>query len=198
MGIKKGEDMSVAERLALQKQLNPQEAKVLHGLVSGKRAPAAVQAAGYNLKGAQAHALAEGIRRKYTDANDYLLVSLENVGVNMEMVADRMKEGLNATYAIKRSLGESEGGGTTVETFPDYNIRHKYLETTLDVMGARAPKKQVTETVTTHEETIAVVEGVRDNPEVLAALKRRLEMRTLQVTTTSAASNVVTQEVADE
>ena len=168
---------------------------MLYGLAEGKRAPVAVQAAGYDLKGPQAHALSEGIRRKYTDANGYLLVALEEKGVNMEMVADRLKEGLDATYAMKRTVSDKEGGGTIVELIPDFNIRHKYLETALDVMGARAPKKQVTETVTTHEETIAVVEGVRDNPAILAALKRRLEMRTRQITTIS---NEGPKEVEDD
>lgn len=174
----------VARRLELEKELTPKEAQVLYGLAQGKRAPKAVQEAGYDLKGAQAHALAEGIRRKYTDANGYLLVALEEKGIDMNLVAGKLKEGLDASYALKRSLPEEEGGGTTVEMVPDFNVRHKYLETTLDIMGARAPKKQVTETVTTHEETIAVVEGVRDNPEVLAALQRRLEMRkkTVEVT----------------
>ena len=185
----------VAKRLELEKQLTPKEAKVLYGLAEGKRAPVAVQAAGYDLKGPQAHALSEGIRRKYTDANGYLLVALEEKGVNMEMVADRLKEGLDATYAMKRTVSDKEGGGTIVELIPDFNIRHKYLETALDVMGARAPKKQVTETVTTHEETIAVVEGVRDNPAILAALKRRLEMRTRQITTIS---NEGPKEVEDD
>ncbi len=174
----------VARRLELEKELTPKEAQVLYGLAQGKRAPKAVQEAGYDLKGAQAHALAEGIRRKYTDANGYLLVALEEKGIDMNLVAGKLKEGLDASYALKRSLPEEEGGGTTVEMVPDFNVRHKYLETTLDIMGARAPKKQVTETVTTHEETIAVVEGVRDNPAVLAALQRRLEMRkkTVEVT----------------
>jgi hypothetical protein len=176
------EPKSALKRLKREKALMPsqKEAAVLVGISNGKKPIQAVRDAGFPVSNRDAANIAESIKGKYMDANGKLLVALDKVGVTMETVAERLSDGLNATYAMK--------SGSEIKHIPDYNIRHKYLETTLDVMGAKAPTKSIVEQVKTHEQTIAVVEGIRGDPEVLLALQRRLQQRTITITTTGVPS----------
>ena len=148
--------------------------------MSGKSDVQAVKDAGYALSDKSAAAVAQRIRNKYTDANGSLLVSLESHGVNLDRVASAINVGLNATRTVK--------SGKQVKVVPDFHTRHKYLETTLDVMGARAPKQIITHEHKTHEETVAIVDGLRSNPEAVAFLVRRIEERKAQLTEVSGAS----------
>jgi hypothetical protein len=155
--------------------IDPQDARILTGVMSGESPSKAVAAAGIEMSRSNAAVYVEHIKRKYTDANGQLLVALENVGVDLGTVAQTISEGLKATNTVK--------SGQNVLHVPDFAVRHKYLETTLDVMGAKAPTKQVVETITTHEQTVAIVENVRSNPEVLAVLQRRLQERQVRTIT---------------
>ena len=158
--------------------IDPQDAQIITGAMRGESPSKVVAAAGLSMTRRNAANYVEHIKRKYTDANGTLLVALENVGVNLDTIAKTLRDGLQATNTVK--------SGKQVIHVPDYSVRHKYLETTLDVMGAKAPTKQVVETITTHEQTVAIVDNVRSNPEVLAVLQRRLQERQLRTITIGA------------
>lgn len=170
------EAVSVIGRLRQTAAIPEREAKLLEGLISGKTGEVAVKEAGYNITGKNAQVFADAIRKKHSDKNGELTDCLTKVGVTMDRVAQKIAEGLDAGTFMK--------SGKDIVERPDFNTRHKYLETTLDIMGARAPTKSLVEQVHTHEETIAIVEGIRENPEILAAIKRRIEQRTVTETTT--------------
>jgi hypothetical protein len=170
------EAKSVVDKLRRTAAIPEREVKLLEGLIAGKANEVAVKEAGYNITGKNAIVFADSIRKKHSDKNGELTNCLAKAGVNMDRVAQKIAEGLEAGTFMK--------SGKAIIEKPDFNVRHKYLETTLDIMGARAPTKSLVEQVHTHEETVAIVEGIRENPEILAAIKRRIEQRTVTETTT--------------
>jgi hypothetical protein len=145
------------------------DAKILQATQAGKHPSLAVKEAGLKMAGPAAKTYVEHIKRKYMDSQGGLLVALENVGVNLETVAGKIKDGLEATRTTK--------SGQSVIHVPDHSTRHKYLETTLDVMGARAPKEHVVSTHSTHEHHVNVVDALRSNPDALLKLRERLQQR---------------------
>ena len=76
--------------------------------------------------------------RKATDievspAVQYLMErALENIGVTPELIAIKIKDGLDAMKPIV--------AGRQITDYPDYQARGKYVDTYLDVTGARKPK----------------------------------------------------------
>lgn len=167
---------SARKALEKKKPLSPKDAVILAATVSGASPQKAVAQAGYKLSRENAETMVSIVKSKHCDQNGQLMTSLDQAGVSLDVLAGKIKEGLNATTTAK--------SGSEIVRVPDYNIRHKYLETALDVMGAKAPTKSVVEQVKTHEQTIAIVEGINASPQVLAALRRRLETRTITVTET--------------
>lgn len=152
------------------KLVSAQHAKVLMGMATSDDSERILRKAGFkSMTKNNADQLVENIRRKYTDANGSLLVELEAVGVDMSVIAEKLKEGLTATSAKK--------SGENVIMVPDFSVRHKYLETTIGVMGAKAPEKTVHENINRHEQTIAIVEGINSDPAVLVALQKRIAQR---------------------
>jgi len=153
------------------KVITEKEARILGSLVKGDSAVEAVASAGITTDKRSAVEIAKHVRRKYTDHNGALVVALDSVGVNLTTIAQKVAEGLEAkkpVFAGRKVVGHT----------PDLNMRHKYLETTLDIIGGRAPTKQITETtIKTHEETVAIVASIKENPSVLEALRKRLEQR---------------------
>jgi hypothetical protein len=152
------------------------EATVLKETYGGATALQATKAAGLNLKPRNAKTYVEHVRKKYEDAQGNLLVSLDNIGVTLDSVARHIKEGLHATRPMK--------AGKTVIDKPDFNTRHKYVETTLDIMGAKAPKQLVVENIQTHEQTVTFVDSIRNNPDALLKIRERLrnKERTIDIT----------------
>jgi hypothetical protein len=156
---------------------SPKETKALQGMVEGKSDYAAMKEAGYKLDRRSAEHLADRIKAKYTDANGALLVALEQNGVDLQRVAKAVDEGLNATKAVK--------SGKSHTSVPDYHTRHKYLETAIDVMGAKSPKQHVVTETKTHEQTIAIVDGLRSTPEAIALLQKKIMERSQRTIETS-------------
>lgn len=150
------------------------DAAIIMAAASGKKPQAAVAAAGYQMTPKNAERYVDTIKKRHGNINAALIDSLADIGVDIMTVADKIRDGLNATTTTK--------SGSSVMHVPDYNVRHKYLETAIDVMGAKAPTKSIVEQVKTHEQTIAIVEGIRADPEVLEALRKRLGARTIDIT----------------
>jgi hypothetical protein len=142
------------------------DAIILQAIQDGKHPAVACKEAGIAVPPAHAKTYVEHIKSKYSDGQGGLLVALENIGVDLDTVATSIKEGLQATRPAK--------AGQMIIDKPDYGTRHKYVETALDVMGAKAPKQHVVESVSTHEHTVAFVDGIRSNPEVLRKIMDRL------------------------
>lgn len=111
------------------------EAAVLEGVLSGKSPGEAVIAAGYKFANRDiAKQFGESLVQKHSRNNGILTASLEAAGVTLEHLAKKLAEGLNATTYVK-------SGKDWIEV-PDYNIRHKYLNTVLDIFPeAKAPKR---------------------------------------------------------
>jgi len=157
--------------MADKKPITVRQARALHEMVmKGEPPMKALKNAGYKpVRKEAAAAIIESIKRKYIDANGGLLVALEDIGVDLEKVAATMKDGLEATN--KRKIGKS------FVDVPDHQTRHRYLETTLGVMGAKAAEKHVVENINKHEHTIEITESIRDNPALLDVIRRKLEER---------------------
>jgi phage terminase small subunit len=62
---------------------------------------------------------------------------LDRVGVTDEVIAQKIRDGLDAQYPEKRG----KGGEIFQDASPDYFTRHKYLDTTLKVRGDYAPDR---------------------------------------------------------
>jgi len=60
-----------------------------------------------------------------------LQLALENAGLTDDTIADKIKEGQEATYVKK------DGG----KPYPDYHARHKYVDMQIKVGGGYAPEK---------------------------------------------------------
>lgn len=65
---------------------------------------------------------------------------MEKVGITDELLAQKAKEGLDATKVISATIiaGKQTEAGSQTNDFidvPDYNVRHKYLETSLRLKG---------------------------------------------------------------
>jgi len=137
--------------------IKPTDAIILQAIHEGKHPAVACKEAGLAVPPAHAKTYVEYVKSKYSDAQGGLLVALENVGVDLDTVATSIKEGLQATRPAK--------AGQMIIDKPDYGTRHKYVETALDV---------IVETVQTHEHTVAFVDGIRSNPDVLKKIMERL------------------------
>lgn len=149
--------------------MSEQEAAILVATQAGKHPALACKEAGLNIAPPNAKTYVDHIKQKYADSQGGLLVALERVGVNLESVAGTIKDGLTANRTAK--------AGSTIIHVPDHAVRHKYLETTLDVMGARAPKEHVVHDLKTHEHRVTVVDEIRSNPDALLRLRERLKRR---------------------
>jgi len=66
-----------------------------------------------------------------------LVAALEAVGINSEYLATKViKKGLKAKREAYNRLGE------LVSVSPDHNVRHKFLNTVLEIRGDLKPKSQ--------------------------------------------------------
>lgn len=68
--------------------------------------------------------------------------ALTKAGVTTELLAVRLKEGMDAEYPAKMSAST---GLLIQEKSPDYFTRHKYSETIIGIRGDKAPEKSIEE-----------------------------------------------------
>ncbi len=103
------------------------------GVIEGKTKTQAMIDAGYSETTAVKRQEMVFGRERVQDA---FIAAFESQGLGADTLARIIEEGLEATRTVEN---KKEGRSLTV---PDYHIRHKYLETTLKVIGAFAPQKQ--------------------------------------------------------
>jgi len=60
-----------------------------------------------------------------------LQLALEKAGLTDDTIAEKLREGQEATYVKK------DGG----KAYPDYHARHKYVDTQIKIGGGYAPEK---------------------------------------------------------
>ena len=157
-----------------------QEALVIQGVLAGKKPGEAVADAGYGFNKKNAEAFGKNLVAKHTDVNGALIASLESVGVNLDFLTGKIKEGMGASKPLMVGKTKSKDGTEEMEyaNTPDYATRHKYVETVLDILpGARAAKK-IEVTQTTFEQKAVLVADMRENPkDVMLMMERMLEMK---------------------
>jgi len=157
-----------------------QEALVIQGVLAGKKPGEAVVDAGYGFSSKNAKTFGENLIKKHTDVNGALIASLESVGVDLNFITGKIKEGMGATKALIIARTKEKDGTEQLEYVdaPDFATRHKYVETILDILpGARAAKK-IEVTQTTFEQKAVLVADMRENPaDVMAMMQRMLEQK---------------------
>jgi len=131
LGRKKGTGVVVPD----QGEIPHREAMLLENrFIKGMTLADSAIAAGYNVTSdSSAKTHASNVIKKHTDANSELIKSIKAKMITVDRIAGIIDDGLNAQVAIKT--------GSNFAMVPDHNTRHKFLETTLDIMGGRAPKK---------------------------------------------------------
>ena len=141
-------------------KIPPKEMRVLENRFIRKMtlADSAVEA-GYRATSRESAAvMASQVVNKNTGSNGALTLALEAEGVTPERLAEIISAGLKAMKTVEVGKGE------WVEQ-PDYLLRHKYLETALDITGARAPKRLEVKEEKTFEERLRelTLEGGTDD-----------------------------------
>jgi len=147
--------------------LTPRRRKLIKNLLSGrfKTKKDALISAGY------AVSTAEKIPHRII-GNDRFLTAvqyeLERQGITDAKLVKKIDEGLEANKVISALVvagngeGMADASGVTKDFIevPDYFVRHKYLETALNLRGDFPDKKvQVEATIETHEQRLARLRG---------------------------------------
>lgn len=76
--------------------------------------------------------------RAHQDANSKLVQSLMKRGVDLDKLAEKIAEGLECTTRVRRKVNRDQEELVEV---PDNFSRHKFVETAVDIVGGKAPKK---------------------------------------------------------
>ena len=117
------------------KRLTTKQLKYIKGKVEGKTGVDAVIDAGYNV---QDHDSAKSIA---TQNNDNPLIAraidkaLKARGLDEHKIAEVIAEGLEA----KITFYDKEAGELRTTNLPAHGIRHKFLNTLIDINGAKSP-----------------------------------------------------------
>lgn len=120
-------------------KIEEKEFKVLEGrLVHGMTLHEAALHAGYEGKESTLKVRAHQIIKKHKDANSELIQAMTKVGIDADLLAQKIAEGLKSTTFVKRKVDRDSEELVEVA---DNHARHKFLETAVDVVGAKAPKK---------------------------------------------------------
>ena len=126
------------------RELTIKQRKFLKYVAQGMSGAAAARKAGYSEKAANEIA-SENLSKP--NVREALLKAMEDAGITDERIAQVMKDGLDAKRVISaRVIYQSGREGQANEStddfieVPDHLTRHKYLETAIDVTGAKAPK----------------------------------------------------------
>lgn len=172
------------KRAGVQEILIPaKEAKVIEGIVEGKKPAQAVEEAGYCFTGRNAKVFGESIKKKYFDANGALLVSLESVGIDPGYIANKVKGLCEAKkqLPVRKTKVKSEGTETEeieYAEFEDHHAQHKGINTLLDILpGARAPKR-VEVTQQSFEQKVSIHAEISQNPaEAMHIIQKLIEQK---------------------
>jgi len=115
--------------------------------------------AGYNVttQGSAAR-VARQVIDKHKDRNSALIQALADEQITEKELAKIIASGLKAERPVKK--------GQDIEMVPDHDVRHKYLETALDITGSRAPKKVEIEEITFEQRLLelTIEGGTKDLP----------------------------------
>lgn len=123
-------------------QIPAKEAALLENrLIHGKTLADSALEAGYQCTSRDsAKNQALRVLNRHRDPNGELMKALQKVGVTVERLAQIIADGLKAEVAVK--------SGSDVVMVADHSTRHKYLESALDIVGGRAPKRIEVENIT--------------------------------------------------
>lgn len=91
------------------------------------------------------------IINKHKDANSAFLQAMQDEGIDAAFIVGKIKEGMNAVAHLRVKDG--------LEEVPDFNARHKYIETAIDIQGAKAPKKVEIEQLTFEQRLLRITVG---------------------------------------
>jgi len=141
-------------RIEVEGTIPEKEMKVLEGrLVHGMTLEESAKYAGMEGNVSTMKVRAHQIMKKHKDSNSELLQSMQRVGINADSLAEQIKAGLESTMFVKRKV--TKDLEELVEV-PDNNARHKFVETVVDVAGAKAPKKFEVETKTFEQRLLEI------------------------------------------
>lgn len=102
---------------------------------------------------------ASHIIAKHRSANSEFLESLGDIGVDASLVAKKIKDGLDAKTVVKVRDGKDKD---KLIVMPDRAVQHKFVETALDIYGAKAPKKIEVESMTFEQRLTQVIDEEDD------------------------------------
>lgn len=102
---------------------------------------------------------ASKVIRKHKDANSSFVQALEAKGLGPDHIVTKIAEGLDAKSHVK--VKDAAGNEELVEV-PDFNARHKYIETALDIHGAKASKKVEVTNLTFEQRLLRITMGQDD------------------------------------
>jgi len=132
------------------RELTVKERKLIKGIAEGKTKKQAAIDAKYSPRSAGSIA-SETLRKP--DVRAALVEAMEKAGITDTRIVEVMNEGLRANRVISARVihsrpssiedGEQEADERTDDfvEVPDHATRHKFLETVIDVKGAKAAKK---------------------------------------------------------
>ena len=150
---------------------------VIRALAAGSTPTQALHKAGYskNFPATSIEVLVDAVKKRYQEANGHMLISMESKGLDFDYVAAKIHEGLEAVVSRKQ--------GKILVDVPDFPTRHRYLETALAIMGAKAITQQKIEVTDRKEVLLTVVDGIKDNPGLLDIVRQKLEekRRTVEI-----------------
>jgi len=106
-------------------------------LINGRNSRKAVYAAGYNVKSPEVADVIGSKNLANPTIREKLDRALAKLNITEDKLAEVIADGLNAGLVVYNPISkEYEQTG-----IKNHNIRHKFLETVLDIMGAKAPTK---------------------------------------------------------
>jgi hypothetical protein len=131
-------------------QLSSREQKAVAGLLEGKSQTQAMIDAGYSQCMAQKQQKKVFGRERVKNT---LVAAMESLGIDVERLSGVIRDGLGANRLIfYKSSGEPI-------SIPDHAIRHKFLQTALELRGD-FPGKEERQVTETYEEKIFRIRGI--------------------------------------
>jgi hypothetical protein len=125
-------------------ELSPREQLAVKGLLAGKTQSQALLDAGYSESMAMKQQKKVIGRARVQNA---LAAALEDFGIDAHLLAQTIREGLEAVRVV------SSGPGRPAMEVPDHNVRHKFLQTALELRGDY-PDKTIHQVEESYEERI--------------------------------------------
>lgn len=116
-------------------ELNVREAKAVQGLLEGKSAHQALKDAGYS-KATAEHQAASVLGKPRVQSA--MLKMMDEMGISESMLVQTLKRGLKAKRSFITRYGDE------IKT-KDFSVRHKYLQTALELRGDLKRKDEADE-----------------------------------------------------